>query len=153
MDLSKVKWVVIIAIVVGGGWLATEGGINWAFKRATSGTPGESESADKINEATLTRYGGFLLATFRYEKAAKFYSEAISRFPNGANRYWNRYQLARCEDKLENYQNEVNLLYSLYEIDADQYDERIPGVDELQLRIQKLVEVHELPNPLDIRNQ
>ena len=123
MDLSKLKWAVIILIVVGGGWLATEGGVNWAFSRATSGTPGESESADKINEATLTRYGGFLLATFR------------------------------CENRLENYQSEADLLYSLYEIDADQYDERIPGVDELQLRIQKLVEVHQLPDPFDVRNQ
>lgn len=153
MDLSKVKWVVIIAIVVGGGWLATEGGVNWAFKRATSGTPGESESADATSEATLTRYGGFLMSTFRYERAKEFYTEAITRFPDGKNRYWNRYQLARCEDKLGNFQNEVDLLYSLYEIDADQYDERIPGVNELQLRIQKLVEVHELPDPFTLRAQ
>ncbi len=153
MDLSKLKWVVVIAIVVGGGWLATEGGVNWAFSRATSGTPGEDPSADARHEATLTRYGGFLLSTFRYEKAKQFYTEAINRFPEGKNRYWNRYQLARCEDKLGNFQNEANLLYSLYEIDADQYDERIPGVIELQTRIQKLVEVHELPDPFVQRAQ
>lgn len=151
MDLSKVKWVFIAAVVLGGGWLATEGGVNWAFNRATSGTPGQDENADKVAEATLTRYGGFLLSTFRYDKAKKFYTEAITRFPGGENAYWNRYQLARCEDKLGNFQSEADLLYSLYEIDAIQYDERVPNSNELQLRIQKLVEVHELPDPFSAK--
>ena len=43
MDLSKVKWVVIAAVVLGVGWLVTEGGVNWAYDRATAGTPGEDE--------------------------------------------------------------------------------------------------------------
>jgi tetratricopeptide (TPR) repeat protein len=151
MDLSKVKWVVIILIVVGGGWLFTEGGVNWMYNRATSSTPGEDEGVDARSEAALTRYGGLLLSTFRYEKAKKFYSTALERYPNGKHNYWNMYQLARCEDKLGNFQNEVDLLVRLYEIDADQYDERIPGVNELKLRIEKLVEVNELPNPFDPR--
>jgi hypothetical protein len=147
MDLSKVKWVFIAAIVIGGGWLVTEGGINWAYNRATATAPGEDEAKDKVSETTLSRYGGFLLTTFRYEKARKFYNEAITRFPGGANAYYNRYQLARCEDKLGNFQNETDLLYSLWEIEAHQYDARVPNNDELKLRIQKLVEVHELGDP------
>ena len=151
MDLSKVKWVFIIAIVLGVGGLATEGGINWAFNKATSSTPGTDEDRDKLDESTLSRYGGFLLSTFRYEKAKKFYNEAITRFPGGANAYWNRYQLARCEDKLGNFQNETDLLYSLWEIEAHQYDARVPNNDELKLRIQKLVEVHQLADPFSIK--
>jgi hypothetical protein len=139
--------VFIIAIVLGVGWLATEGGVNWAYNKATASTPGEDENTDKVSEATLSRYGGFLLSTFRYEKAKKFYNEAVTRYPAGANAYWNRYQLARCEDKLGNFQNETDLLYSLWEIDAHQYDARVPNVDELKLRIQKLVEVNELGDP------
>lgn len=153
MDLSKLKWIFIVAVVLGVGWLATDGGINWAYNSATSITPGQDESADKAAEAKLTRYGGFLLATFRYEKARKFYDEAIRRYPGGKNTYWNRYQLARCEDKLGNFQSEADLLYSLYEIDAIQYDSRIPNANELQLRIQKLVEVHELPDPFTPRRR
>ena len=92
-----------------------------------------------------------LLSTFRYEKAKQFYNEAIMRFPGGKNAFWNRYQLARCEDKLGNFQAEADLLFSLYEIDANQYDSRIPNLNELQLRIQKLVEVHELADPFSVR--
>ena len=147
MDLSKLKWAVVILVVFGGGWLATEGGVNWAYNRATAATPGQDEAKDRSDEATLARYGGFLLATFRYERAKTFYDTALNRYPAGKNNYWIRYQLARCEDKLGNIQREVDLLFGLYEIDADQFDERIPGQNELALRIQKLVEVNDLPDP------
>jgi len=151
MDLSKVKWVVIIAIVVGGGWLLTSGGVNWAYNKATSGTPGQDASADARNEALLSRYGGFLLATFRYERAKDFYTAAITNFPGGKNAYYNMYQLARCEDKLGNYQAEVDILTRLYEVEAVQYDTRVANQNKLKLRIEKLVEVHELPDPLGVQ--
>jgi tetratricopeptide (TPR) repeat protein len=144
MDLSKVKWVVIVAVVALVGWLGTEGGINWMYNRATSGTPGADAEKDKSDEATLTRYGGFLLSTFRYEKASKFYDEAIRRFPAGENRYWNRFRLARCYEKLDRIEEAVALLLFLWQEDADQYDERIPDRDTLKLRIQKLIEVNSL---------
>jgi len=149
MDLSKVKWVFIAVVVLGVGWLVTEGGIEWMYNRATAATPGENEARDKTDEMTLTRYGGFLLQTFRYEDAKRFYTAAINRYPAGENRYYNRFQLARVEEKLGNYQAAIDLLYSLYEIDADQFDERVDSRQQLQLRIQRIAEVNDLPNPID----
>ncbi len=144
MDLSKLKWLVIILVVFVGGWLVTAGGVNYMFKRATSGTPGMDANKDKVNEATLTRYGGFLLSTFRYEQSKKFYNEAVQRFPAGANRYWNRYQLARVHEKLDEEEESVVLLLGLWEDDANQYDHRVPNQDTLKLRIQKLIEVNQI---------
>ena len=144
MDLSKVKWLVIFAVIIGGGWLFTSGGVNYMYNRATSGTPGVDAAKDKRNEATLSKYGGFLMATFRYDRAKDFYNAALQRYPGGANRYWNRYQLARCHEKLEEYEDAVNLLVYLHNENAIQYDPRVANPDELKLRIQKLIEVNEL---------
>lgn len=144
MDLSKLKWLVIILVVFGGGWLVTSGGISYMYNRATSGVPGANPNKDKKDEATLTRYGGFLLSTFRYEQAKKFYSAAVQRYPAGANRYWTRYQLARVHEKLDENEEAVLLLLGLWEEDAIQYDSRVANKDELKLRIQKLIEVNQL---------
>ena len=144
MDLSKLKWVLIAAIVIGGGWLVTEGGVNWVYKNATEASPGTDPEKDKIDESTLSRYGGFLLATFRYEKAKKFYQSSIDRYPDGDKLWWNYYQMARCEEKLYNYQRAADILHMLWTEDADQYDERVPNQATLRLRLDKLVEVHDL---------
>ena len=144
MDLSKLKWVLIAAVVIGGGWLVTEGGINWVYKNATEDTAGADPEKDKIDESTLSRYGGFLLTTFRYEKAKEFYQTAIDRYPDGDNLWWNYYQMARCEEKLYNYQRAADILHMLWTEDADQYDERVPNQATLRLRLDKLVEVHDL---------
>lgn len=144
MDLSWLKWLVIVLVVFLVGWLVTSGGVNYMYNRATSGTVGVDAGKDKVNEATLTRYGGFLLSTFRYDGAKKFYNAALQRYPGGANRYWNRYQLARCHEKLDEMQQSVDLLLYLYDENANQYDSRIPVQDALKLRIQKLIEVNEL---------
>ena len=144
MNLTWLKWVVILAVVFGGGWLVTSGGVNYMYKRATTGPTGVDEAKDKSNEATLSRYGGFLISTFRYERAKDFYSAAIQRYPAGANRWWNRYQLARCHEKLDEIQQAVDILVMLWQEDADQYDERVPDRDQLKLKIQKLIEVNQL---------
>lgn len=144
MDLSALKWVAVIVVVVGAGWLVTEGGANWVYSNATKSTPGVDGSKDKINEATLSRYGGYLLATFQYNKAKKFYSQAIKRFPNGANYWNNNYQLARCEEKFENWQETVDILYYLWQQDAKQYDDRVPDRKILKPRIDKIVEMYTL---------
>jgi tetratricopeptide (TPR) repeat protein len=149
MDLSKVKWVLIIVVVVGGGWLVTQGGMDYMFEKATKNLPGNDPEQDVLDEATLSKYGGFLLTTFRYKQAKVFYEAAIQRYDTkGKNYYFNNLQLARCEEKLENYREAVTILDNLYGVDADQYDERIPNQDKLKLRIMKLVEMHEL---LDMR--
>ena len=144
MDLSKLKWVFIAAIVICGGWLVTEGGINWVYNNATEANPGTDPEKDKINESTLSRYGGFLLTTFRYEKAKKFYQSAIDRYPDGDKLWWNYYQMARCEEKLYNYQRAADILHMLWTEDADQYDERVPDRATLKLRLDKLVEINDL---------
>ncbi len=144
MDLSKLKWVLIAAIVIGGGWLVTEGGVNWVYKKATEATPGTNPEKDKIDESTLSRYGGFLLTTFRYEKAKKFYQSAIDRYPDGDKLWWNYYQMARCEEKLYNYQRAADILHMLWTENADQYDERVPDQATLKLRLDKLVEINDL---------
>ncbi|PCJ53775.1 MAG: hypothetical protein COA73_14960 [Candidatus Hydrogenedentota bacterium] len=145
MDLSKVKWVVIVLVVVGGGWLVTEGGMDYVFNAATEELPGNDPEKDVIDEASLSKYGGFLLSTFRYTKAKIFYTAAIERYgPEGGNYYWNIYQLARCEEKMGNYESAVLLLRELHNVDGDAFDERVPGRDTLKLRIMKLVETHDL---------
>lgn len=144
MDLSALKWVVIIVVVIGAGWLITEGGVNWVYSNATKTTTGVNAGNDKVNDATLSRYGGFLMATFRYNKAKKFYSEGIKRFPNGANYWWNNYQLARCEEKFENWQEAADILYFLWQEDAMQYDDRVPDRRILKPRIEKIVEMYQL---------
>ncbi len=144
MDLSKLKWVFIAAIVIGGGWLVTEGGITWVYNNATEATPGTDPEKDKTDENTLSRYGGFLLTTFRYERAKKFYQAAIDRYPDGDNLWWNYYQMARCEERLFNYQRAADILHMLWTENADQYDERVPDVATLQLRLDKLIEVNDL---------
>jgi tetratricopeptide (TPR) repeat protein len=144
MDLSWLKWLVIVLVIFGVGWLVTAGGVNYMYNRATAGAVGVDAGKDKVNEATLTRYGGFLLSTFRYEGAKKFYNAALQRYPSGNNRFWNRYQLARCHEKLDEMEESVNLLLYLHDEDANQYDSRIPNQDTLKLRIQKLIEVNQL---------
>ena len=144
MDLSKLKWVLIAAVVIGGGWLVTEGGINWVYKNATEDTPGADPEKDKIDESTLSRYGGFLLTTFRYEKAKDFYQTAIDRYPDGDNLWWNYYQMARCEEKLYNYQRAADILHMLWLEDSDQYDERIPDQSTLKRRLDLLIELNDL---------
>ena len=145
MDLSKLKWVVIAAVVIGGGWLVTEGGVNWVFSNATKEAPGADADKDKVDESTLSRYGGFLLMTFRYEKSKKFYQAAIDRYPDGENLWWNYFQMARCEEKLYNYKRAADILNMLYTEDADQFDERVPDMATLKLRLDKLVEMNDLP--------
>lgn len=145
MDVSKLIWALVIAAVVGGGWLLTSGGVNWQLTKYTEATPGEDADRDELDEAGLSKLGGFLLTTFRYEKAKEVYDLALDRYPDGKNIWWNLYQLARCEERLENYQDAVNCLVILRDQDGDSHDERVPNRDNLELRIQKLVETHELP--------
>ena len=144
MDMSKLKWVVIIAIVVGVGWLMTEGGVTYMYKNFTKAITGEDEEQDKRDEAGLTRLAGYLLMTYRYDRAKEVYETAIKRYPDGKNAWFNYYKLARCEQKLGNYQTTADILHMLWDRDADQFDERVPNRAILEGRGQRLVEVHDL---------
>jgi len=72
------------------------------------------------------------------------YETAISRYPDGKNVWYNKYQMARCADKLSDYRKEVNILRELMDANAHSIDERVPVNDNLRLRADKLVEMHEL---------
>lgn len=144
MDLSWVKWPVIIIVVGTIGFLFSSPGINYMYDRALQGPVGEDEDADRRNEATISRLAGLLLVTFRYERAAEMYETATDRYPDGKNAWWNFYQLARCLEKMDEIEDAVDILVMLRDEDADQYDERVPSVRELEGRIQKLVEINEL---------
>jgi len=144
MDISKIVWPLVIVAVLGLGWLVTEGGVNYQFKKYNEGATGTDPEKDALQEKGLSKLAGFLMTTFRYQKAADTYNAAIDRFPNGENVWWNSYQLARCQEKLKNFDEAVRLLVFIRDQDGDSHDERIPGFDNLNLRIQKLVETHEI---------
>ena len=144
MDLSFLKWPVIGIVVVGGCWLLSSGGVNFMYKQFTAEVPGMSQTKDEANEAGLSKLAGYSMAIFQYERAQHIYNEALNRFPNGKNHWWNIYQLARCEEKLEHYQASVDLLRKLIAGDAVTHDDRVSNNDALRLRIEKLVEMYDL---------
>lgn len=144
MDLSRLKWPIIILVVVGAGWLTSSGGVNYMYNNFTKAEPGAEPARDKSDEAGLSRLGGFVLMTFRYEKAEEIFSTAITRYPGGANLWYNQYRLAKCKEKLEKYAEAVELLEGLIAADASSSDPRVPGADILRPRTDKLIEVHEI---------
>ena len=144
MDLSKVKWIVIIAVVVGAIFLASGPGVNAMYNRATKAVVGQDPTRDAADEATLSKYGGYLTTLLQYEKAEKFYSASIDRYgPDGKNFWWNIYKRARCYEKMRKYEDAVGDLYFLWREDGDSYDERVPENYILKNRIAKLIEVHQ----------
>jgi len=145
MDLSGLKWPIIIVVIVAIGWLMTSGGVNWMVGNFTKATPGQDAARDKTDEAGLSRVGGYLLVLWRWEKAAKVMETSIDRYgTNGANYWYNLYRLATCYDRLERYQDSYDTLQDLIAANAHQYDERVPNNDNLSLRASKLKEVNEL---------
>jgi len=99
MDLSGLKWPLIIVLVVGGGWLFTSGGVNWMQSQAMKNTPGVDENQDKLDEATLSRLGGYMLRMWRYDKAIELMEAACDRYPGGANFWYNVYRLHTCYER------------------------------------------------------
>lgn len=144
MDLSFLKWPVIILVVGAIAFAFSTPGLNMMYERAVNAPAGEDDAEDRSNEAMISRIAGIYLATFRYKSAAESYKQAVDKYPDGENAWYNYYQLARCHEKMENWEEAVDILVMLRDKDADQYDERVPGVAELNGRIQKLVEVHGL---------
>ncbi len=145
MDLSGLKWPIIIVVIVGVGFLASSPGINYMVNNFTKATPGQDEERDKIDEAGLTRVAGYLLYLWRYERSLAVMQLAIDRYgPDGANYWYNKYRMARCLDRLERYQQSYNVLQELMAADAQQYDSRVADNDTLRLRASKLKEMHNL---------
>lgn len=147
MDLSFLKWPLIILVVAGGAWLVTDGGVNYMINQFKQDTPGEDESRDRVNEAGLSRVAGFLLLTFRYQKADEVLTYLTQNYvpADGAEHYWhNLYRLAKCKEKQGQYGVAVNILRELAHADAHSHDDRVPRFDVLRLRAEKLMETHEV---------
>ena len=144
MDVSKILYPLIIAAVLGLGWLLTSGGVNYQFKKYSEPSTGDVE-ADSVKEAGLTKLGGFLMFTFRYEKAGQCFDTALTNYPDGKNYWYNYYRLAKCKEKAEKWGEAVSILIRLRDENAIEMDDRVPDQATLDGRIQKLIEVHELP--------
>lgn len=144
MDLSFLKWPVIIAGVVAAGWLLSSGGVNYMYKNYASVEAGVDPEEDVLNEAGLSRLGGYSLALFKYQQAFEIFDFTVRKYPEGKNVWYNMYRMVRCAEKLERYQKAKQLLDALINVDAHTRDERVPVTDNLILRREKLVEMHEL---------
>lgn len=144
MDLSGLKWPIIILVVVGVGWLLSSGGVNYMFKQFTQAEVGQDPKRDKFDEKGLSWLGGYLLRTWRYEKALQVLAIAIDRYPNGKNVWYNKYRMVKCAEKLDKFALAVELLEELIRKNAHEIDPRVPVYDNLRLRADKLIEMYEL---------
>ncbi len=145
MDLSGLKWPIVIVVVVGLGWLFTSGGVNWMISQATKATPGVDPERDKLDEATLSRVGGYVMFMWNYQKAKECFDLVRDRYGESAPNYWyNTYRLVRCHERMGDYATAVEILTYLIDNGASQYDKRVPENDNLGLTRNKLNETHEL---------
>lgn len=144
MDLSILKWPLAIAIVAGVIWLGTAGGVGWMEGKFSQGEPGRDAAVDARNEVGLSRVAGFLLKTFRYERAEQVLEKTLSRYPAGSESWYNTYRLVKAKEKLGKYNEAAQLLERLIQANANEIDDRVANNDILQARREKLVEVHEL---------
>jgi tetratricopeptide (TPR) repeat protein len=145
MDLSGLKWPLIIVVVVAIGWLLSSGGVNWMIGQATKSVPGQDAAQDAKDEARLSKIAGYCMVLWRYEKAAEVLDQCFDRYGStGANYYHNMYRMVKCQEKLGQYQRAYNILQELLAANAWTIDSRVPNFDNLNLRAQKMREVHEL---------
>ena len=144
MDLSFLKWPIIIAIVAGIVFLLSGGGVDYMFKKFTTDAPGVSAQKDEINEAGLSRLGAYSLFLWRYEKAMNIFQTAVTRFPNGKTMWYNKYRMVKCAEKMGDYKQAAETLKALVAANANTTDSRVPANAVLQLRAEKLIETHEL---------
>ncbi len=145
MDLSGLKWPIIIALIAGIVFIASSPGVNYLVSNFTDANPGEDPERDKIDEAGLSRIGGYLMYQFRYERAMDVMQTAINRYGyDGANYWHNKYRIVRCLDRLKRYQESYDVLQELISAEANQYDSRVPRNDILRRHAATLREVHSL---------
>jgi hypothetical protein len=142
MDLSFLKWPIVIIVVVGLGWLLTSGGVNFMFNKFTASPPGSDAKADIVDEAGLSKLGGYCLKTFQYEKAMLMFSTACDRYPDGATFYYNKYRMAKCAERMDDIPQAVVLLRALIQANANSVDPRVPENDILTARADKLEAVN-----------
>lgn len=145
MDLSGLKWPLIIVVVVGVGWLATSGGVNWMYKNFTAAAPGVDAQQDLRDEAGLTKLATYTYYLWKWEKTIAIIETSINRYGESAPNYWyNLERLSTCYDRIGDYQTSYNILKQLMDANAHEIDERVGNFDNLNLRASKLREMHEL---------
>jgi tetratricopeptide (TPR) repeat protein len=145
MDLSWLKWPSIVLVVALVFWLLSSGGVNFMYNKFTSTPPGENAEVDKRNEAGLTKLGNYLMKTLRYSRAEEVIQRAVDDYGPEADHYWlNVYRLVRLAEKREDYEHAVELLEYLIDQDAPSRESSIPQIENLEARVEKLIEVHEL---------
>ncbi len=143
MDLSKLKWPLIVAAIAGIIWLTTDPGVDYLYRRYSGDPGGDPERAER-NEAALSRLAGFLMATLRFQRAEYVLEDVLHMYPEGKNGTYNLYRLSRVKGKLHKYEEAVKILDALVEQNAHAIDERVPENSVLQYRRTTLVEVHDL---------
>ncbi|HNZ49263.1 MAG TPA: hypothetical protein PLQ42_11045 [Candidatus Hydrogenedentes bacterium] len=145
MDLTFLKWPIIILVIAGIAFLFTSPGVNFLVNHYTKATVGADFAKDLSDESGLTRIGGYLLFTWQYQKAYDTMNLAVARYgPEGRHYYYNLYRMARCLDRLERYRESYNILMDLISANAHDADNRVADNDNLRLRASKLKEVHGL---------
>ena len=144
MDLSGLKWPLIILIILGIGWLFSSGGINYMIKNFTKAEVGADPKRDVIDENGLSRLGGWMLLMWRYDKAMQVLQLAVDRYPDGRNVWYNRYRMVKCAEKLQQYALATTIMEELIGADASSKDPRVPPNDNLRLRSEKLIEMYEI---------
>ena len=152
MDLSGLKWPLIIVVVVAIGWLASSGGINWMISQSTKATVGQDAQQDIRDEQRLTSVAGYQLMLWRYEKAAEVMTTAIDRYgANGANYWFNYYRMAKCYEKMGKPGLAVNTLMEVMRNRSNITDDRVPNWDNLKLRATKIAETYQETLPDQVR--
>lgn len=145
MDLSGLKWPLIIVVIVGGGWLATSGGLRWMYGNFTAAAPGVDLQQDLRDEAGLTKIGGYTFFLWKWEQTIYILETAISRYGEEAPNYWfNLERLSTCYERIGDYQSSFDILQQLMNANAHEIDERVANFDNLNLRASKLKEMYEL---------
>lgn len=145
MDLSFLKWPLIILVIVGVAFLFTSPGVNFMVNRYTKATVGQDAQRDIKDEAGLSRIGGYLLYMWQYQRAYDTMQLAIDRYgSDGANYWYNLYRMARCLDRMERYRESYDMLQQLINANAHDIDDRVANNDNLRLRAAKLKEVQGL---------
>ncbi len=145
MDLSGFKWPAIIIGVAVVLWLGTSGGVNYMVNNFTKATPGQNVAKDESDEAGLTEVGGYLMFMMNYGRAAAVLNLATERYgTQGANYYYNQFCLAKCWEKLGKMQDSYKIIHDLADINAKQYDDRIPSQENLNTRATRLKEENNL---------
>lgn len=145
MDLSGLKWPLIIVVILGIGWLGSSGGVEWMIKQSTKAVPGADAAQDVKDEARLSKVAGYVMMLWRYEKAAEVMNTSFDRYgKTGANYWHNAYRMVKCQEKMGDYQAAYDILNELLAAQAWKIDPRVPDFDNLNLRASKLKELYEL---------